>query len=204
MNNFESNAGAGWISGEAAKPTPETDAKGYNYGEREVIANVVDSDFARQLERQRDEARKNINTSYRLFDLVRFMRTELHEQGLINDDEYSWLCTSSMATIKEGGSPSPRRLEEYDDCKAERDQLRTEVEQLRKQNEMDTIRFREMQEHGERREVENEQLRKCVGALFLALDVRSHIFQEDCLCQSCKAFQLYNQLPHVLERNKAK
>ena len=61
-----------------------------------------------------------INTHVRLFDLVRFMRAELHEQNLITDEEYSWLCAGSpMAISPRGGSPSPRRLEDYDDLRAE-------------------------------------------------------------------------------------
>ena len=55
-----------------------------------------------------------INTNVRLFDLVRFMRSELHKQGLITEEEYVWLCSSKMATSPQGGSPSPRRLEDYD------------------------------------------------------------------------------------------
>lgn len=60
-----------------------------------------------------------INTSLRLFDLVRYMRSELHEAGLITDEEYSWLCHDSpMATDPKGGSPSRSRLEEYDELRA--------------------------------------------------------------------------------------
>lgn len=55
-----------------------------------------------------------INTNVRLFDLVRYMRAELHAESLITDDEYEWLCgLAPMATHPEGGSPSPRRLEDY-------------------------------------------------------------------------------------------
>ena len=76
--------------------------------------------FARDLQRQRDEAREvikscAINTNVRLFDLVRYMRSELHQAELITDDEYAWLCSGSeMANSPKGGSPSPRRLEDYD------------------------------------------------------------------------------------------
>lgn len=59
-----------------------------------------------------------INTHVRLFDLVRYMRSELHQAELITDEEYSWLCAESeLATAPEGGSPSPRRLEDYDDLR---------------------------------------------------------------------------------------
>lgn len=58
-----------------------------------------------------------INTNVRLFDLVRYMRTELHEANLITDSEYHWLaCDAEMANSPEGGSPSPRRLEDYDEA----------------------------------------------------------------------------------------
>ena len=56
-----------------------------------------------------------INTSERLFDLVRYARRHLHDSNLISDSEYAWLCAGSpMAVSEAGGSPSPRRLEEYD------------------------------------------------------------------------------------------
>ena len=58
-----------------------------------------------------------INTNVRLFDLVRFMRSELHEAELITTDEYSWLL-SEAPMAKGSGSPSPRRLEDYDRVKA--------------------------------------------------------------------------------------
>lgn len=54
-----------------------------------------------------------INTHRRLFDLVRYMRSELHEAELIDEDEYAWLC-SEAELAKGSGSPSPRRLEDYD------------------------------------------------------------------------------------------
>ena len=59
----------------------------------------------------------DINTNVRLFDLVRFMRSELHEAELITDNEYAWLCAE--APMAQGqGSPSPRRLEDYDEIRA--------------------------------------------------------------------------------------
>lgn len=58
----------------------------------------------------------HINSNVRLFDLVRFMRSELHEKDLITDEEYHWLCAEApLASSPAGGSPSPRRLEDYDD-----------------------------------------------------------------------------------------
>lgn len=57
-----------------------------------------------------------INTHVRLFDLVRYMRSELHAANLITDDEYVWLCGEApLSNSNQGGSPSPRRLEDYDD-----------------------------------------------------------------------------------------
>lgn len=70
-----------------------------------------------------------INTNVRLFDLVRYMRSELHEQDLITDEEYAWLCGSEMASSKQGGSPSPRRLEDYDGLQRENNRLRRELEE---------------------------------------------------------------------------
>jgi hypothetical protein len=64
-----------------------------------------------------------LNTHVRLFDLVRFMRGELHQADLITDEEYAWLCMEAPLA-KGGGSPSPRRLEDYDDIRANMAALR--------------------------------------------------------------------------------
>ncbi len=112
-------------------------------GEHDItktVANIiVERDTLRTeletMRRERDEAvaKQPINTSLRLFDLVRFMRSELLEKELIDEDEYSWLCYGSEMAIdtKKGGSPSRARLEEYDQLRtslasAERDKARLE------------------------------------------------------------------------------
>lgn len=77
-----------------------------------------------------EKSKKTINTSERLFDLVRYMRSDLHVAGLITDDEYMWLCESPMAQSPQGGSPSPRRLEEYDQLKQENKKLLTQRDEL--------------------------------------------------------------------------
>lgn len=84
------------------------------------------------------QEKPEINTNVRLFDLVRYMRSELHEAGLITDQEYDWLCSSPMACSPKGGSPSSERLEDYDEIRAkmiavaaERDSLRRENEELK-------------------------------------------------------------------------
>jgi hypothetical protein len=62
--------------------------------------------------------KSEINTSERLFDLVRYMRGQLYEAELIDDREYFWLCSGSpMANSPKGGSPSRKRLEEYDEMR---------------------------------------------------------------------------------------
>ena len=67
----------------------------------------------------------DINTNQRLFDLVRYMRSELHQAGLITEDEYMWLCLE--APMARGpGSPSPRRLEDYDVLRARLDEMERE------------------------------------------------------------------------------
>jgi hypothetical protein len=68
------------------------------------------------------EARKKqpINTHRRLFDLVRNCRARLHQEDLITDDEYAWLCSHEFPEDKgKPGSPSPRRLEDYDALRAQ-------------------------------------------------------------------------------------
>ena len=73
----------------------------------------------------------NINTSYRLFDLVRYMRSELHQAELITDEEYGWLCAESeMATSPKGGSPSRQRLEDYDELRAQLTKANARVKEL--------------------------------------------------------------------------
>ena len=64
----------------------------------------------------------DINTNVRLFDLVRYMRSELHEAELITDQEYGWLCAEAPM-VKGQGSPSPRRLEDYDEIRARMERM---------------------------------------------------------------------------------
>lgn len=78
-----------------------------------------------------EKSKKTVNTSERLFDLVRYMRAELHGADLITDEEYAWISGgSSMANSPQGGSPSPRRLEEYDQLKRENKKLLTQRDEL--------------------------------------------------------------------------
>jgi transposase len=51
-------------------------------------------------------------TNTRLFDLVRYSRAELHESGLITDEEYVMLASDSA---------SVERLEDYDKLRAKLD-----------------------------------------------------------------------------------
>lgn len=101
------------------RPTPETDDIFDAYARCACGTACVRAKM-QQIERERDEAREQIascaiNTNVRLFDLVRYMRSELHQASLITDEEYSWLCNGcEMANSPQGGSPSPRRLEDYD------------------------------------------------------------------------------------------
>lgn len=73
----------------------------------------------------------HINSNVRMFDLVRSARSELHEEGLITDSEYSWLCAEAeLATSPECGSPSPRRLEDYDDLRTKLDASHADADRL--------------------------------------------------------------------------
>ncbi len=69
--------------------------------------------------------------SVRLFDLVRFMRSELHQANLITDEEYAWLCMEApLAQSPVGGSPSPRRLEDYDQLRIRMSEIEADKARL--------------------------------------------------------------------------
>lgn len=70
--------------------------------------------------REQAEARPLVENGARLLDLVRHQRSELHEAGLITDEEYVELCNV--------GSESARRLEEYDAVRAELTSLKTKLD----------------------------------------------------------------------------
>ena len=75
----------------------------------------------------------DINTNVRLFDLVRYMRSELHEADLITDQEYFWLCAEAPMA-KGQGSPSPRRLEDYDEIRAKMKRMEKALGEISKQH----------------------------------------------------------------------
>lgn len=87
--------------------------------ERELAAALKERDEAR--------AKQPINTHVRLWDLVRYVRAELHEDDLITDQEYANLCMGTKSDQKLPGSPSPRRLEDYDDLQKELAALRQQL-----------------------------------------------------------------------------
>lgn len=76
-----------------------------------VWARVIADSEARAVEAA--TKKQPISTHLRQFDLVRFMRRELLDAELITEEEYAWLCMESPMA-RGGGSPSPRRLEDYD------------------------------------------------------------------------------------------
>lgn len=79
----------------------------------------------------------SIKTDVRLFDLVRYMRSELHQAELITDDEYAWLCSANPGEDTADGSPSRERLETYDELRLELNSWQAMAESLA--NEIDTI-----------------------------------------------------------------
>jgi len=84
-----------------------------------------------------DTPMPQINTHVRLFDLVRYSRSSLHKDGLITDEEYAWLCADApMATSPSGGSPSPRRLEDYDKLRRDLAAVTKERDSLDKRHAM--------------------------------------------------------------------
>lgn len=71
----------------------------------------------------------DINTNRRLFDLVRYQRSELLEAELITEEEYGWLC-HGCDMAKGGGSPSPRRLEDYDEIRRKMMDMRNGLKEI--------------------------------------------------------------------------
>lgn len=88
------------------------------FGTTQLSHAIAERDQLRA-EVERLTKKQPINTHVRLFDLVRFMRTELHAADLITNDEYAWLCQHTFPGDPKAGSPSPRRLEDYDDLRAQ-------------------------------------------------------------------------------------
>lgn len=108
--------------------TPRTDAEVVDAGW--IIASHSDGQFVRlkdynDLRSQLTDCQK---ANVRLTDLVRYQRAELHQTGLISDDEYAALCAVP---------DSPARLEGYDKLKSELDEalevVRDCIEEVKKQ-----------------------------------------------------------------------
>jgi len=64
-----------------------------------------------------------IKAPQRLFDLVRYMRHELHASDLITDEEYAEICS--------WGSESARRLEDYDSIREQLKSKDAEIAELK-------------------------------------------------------------------------
>lgn len=92
---------------------------GAKMGTPESIATI--DQLCERVEKMRESAA--INTSKRLLDLVRYMRSELHQAGLITDDELVWLLTAADEGKMGQGSISARRLEDYDKLRARLDKF---------------------------------------------------------------------------------
>lgn len=93
-----------------------------------LIVDVIEGDELESVKLNGPFPKDKINA--RLFDLVRVMRGELHEEDLIDMHEYVWLSGGSSLN-KGPGSPSPRRLEEYDDMRERIKMLEEELEALK-------------------------------------------------------------------------
>jgi hypothetical protein len=70
-------------------------------------------------------------TERRLFDLVRYMRSELQDAGLITMGEWTWLTTGATPDVPGAGSPSRKRLEEYDELAARLAAMTAERDELK-------------------------------------------------------------------------
>lgn len=69
----------------------------------------------------------NLPLNLRERDLLRYCRGELHVAGLVTDDEYAEMLGWSSAKAG-GGSHAARRLEDYNELRAEIDRLHEGVE----------------------------------------------------------------------------
>ena len=78
----------------------------------------------------------SIKTDVRLFDLVRYMRSELHQANLITDAEFAWLLQANPGEPSQDGSPSRERLESYDELRA---RLEEAESRLKDQKGMDLV-----------------------------------------------------------------
>lgn len=77
-------------------------------------------------------ARPAFRTDYqRMWDLVRVQRHALLDANLITRDEYAELLAAETSSQPGTGSPSPRRLESYDEVRAKLEQAETTAAQLR-------------------------------------------------------------------------
>ena len=94
------------------------------------IARLRQQLAERDAEIARLTAQHPVNTNVRLFDLVRHQRSELLKQDLITESEYAILCMHRFPDCKKTGSPSPRRLEDYDALRARVAELE-EINRLR-------------------------------------------------------------------------
>jgi hypothetical protein len=104
--------------------------KGMTHSRKELEELVADINERSDEWFKEGPCKEHINSNKRLFDLVRYMRTELHEANLIDDSEYHYLCAEAeFATDPEnGGSPSPRRLEDYDVIREKMAKMKTALE----------------------------------------------------------------------------
>lgn len=101
------------------------------YSARHTDTGLEDLTLLVQRLIEREREKQPINTHTRLFDLVRYMRAELHEENLLTSEEYAWLSGGAgLAQDPKGGSPSPRRLEDYDDLRRQHTALRIAVEDV--------------------------------------------------------------------------
>lgn len=74
----------------------------------------------------------DIATNKRQFDLVRYMRSELHQAGLITDEELTWLLTAADEGKIGQGSISRERLDDYDVLREQLTSLQRELERYKK------------------------------------------------------------------------
>lgn len=130
-----------------------------------------------KLRTERDAAVLKFQHNQRLCDLVRHQRMELHEAGLISDEEYSELAKDH---------PAVERLEQYDAAFIGRHALKLELETAQGQYRSLKVAFDMLYEGTEREHKQHDRLLILCGKM------------REALGKDCTTWELLQQANEVL------